>query len=204
MSNSDNKSGLYQFLAQTFILLHAEKTQVLVVTYNETSLTNQELLLSEPDISNCTAEEADPRMIRHAINQAKRWYTDITIRTVDSDVFVLAVAHVHLMVKLGATQVFVHHSKSNETSEYNVIESSSMLGHDQSLTLPFFHSFTGCDTTSSVFQKGKLSFWNAWIGSKNDELTQTFIQLSNLPPCVTERHQNIRNLFDESLFWSKV
>ena len=71
-SNSDNKSGLYQFLAQTFILLHAEKTQVLVVTFYETILTNQELLLSESDISNYTAEEADPRMFRHAINQAKK------------------------------------------------------------------------------------------------------------------------------------
>ena len=50
------------------------------------------------------------------------------------------------------------------------------------------NSFSACDTTSSVFQKGKLSFWDAWIGSENDELTQTFIQLSNLPLCVTDSH----------------
>ena len=109
----------------------------------------------------------------------------------------------HLMVNLGATQVFVHHSKSNETSEYNVIESPSMLGHDQSMTLPFFHSLTGCDTTSSVFQKGKLSFWDAWIGSKNDELTQTFIQLSNLPPCLTERHIKTLEIYLVKVYFSQ-
>ena len=82
-------------------------------------------------------------MIRHAISQATRGYTDITIQTVDSDVFVLAVAYVNLMVNHGATQVFVHHSKTNETCKYNILESSSMLGHDKS---------------PSVFRRGNFRF----------------------------------------------
>ena len=27
---------------------------------------------------------------------------------------------------------------------------------------PYFHSFTGCDTTSSFFRKGKKTAWEAW------------------------------------------
>ena len=68
LNNSENKSSPYQFLAQTFTLLHTGKTQILVVTYNETVLSNLDALQSDPDISHCTAEEAVPRIIRHAIN----------------------------------------------------------------------------------------------------------------------------------------
>ena len=31
------------------------------------------------------------------------------------------------------------------------------LGEEKSVALPFFHSFTGCDTTSGFFGKGKKS-----------------------------------------------
>ena len=101
------------------------------------------------------------------------------------------------MVSQGATQVFVHHSKNNETCEYDIIESSSILGHDKSLSLSFFHSFSGCDTTSDVFHKGKISFWDVWIGSKNNELTQTFIQLSNLQLCRSHIYdrQSYQNIY---------
>ena len=90
------------------------------------------------------------RRSRHANHQTKCGYTDITIRTVDSHVFVLAIAYVHFMVNIGATQVFVHQRKHNSTSEYN-IELSTNLGHNMCLAIPFFHSFT-------FFGKVKLSF----------------------------------------------
>ena len=32
---------------------------------------------------------------------------------------------------------------------------SRSLGEEKSLAMPYFHSFTGCDTTSSFFRKGK-------------------------------------------------
>ena len=90
------------------------------------------------------------RRSRHTNHQTKCGYTDITIRTVHSHVFVLAIAYVHFMVNIGATQVFVHQRKHNSTSEYN-IELSTNLGHNMCLAIPFFHSFT-------FFGKVKLSF----------------------------------------------
>ena len=81
MSNSENKDSLNQFLARQFIQLHAGKSQIIVVNFNETILSNDELLLSEEDISNCTLEEADLRLIRRSVNQAKNGFEDITIGT---------------------------------------------------------------------------------------------------------------------------
>lgn len=36
------------------------------------------------------------------------------------------------------------------------------LGAEKSLVLLVFHSFTGCDTTSSFFGRGKKSVWELW------------------------------------------
>ena len=36
------------------------------------------------------------------------------------------------------------------------------LGESKSLALPVFHSFTGCDTTSVFFGKGKKMAWETW------------------------------------------
>ncbi len=37
-----------------------------------------------------------------------------------------------------------------------------MLGKDKSCSLPPFHAFTGCDSTSFFFGKTKKSAWDAW------------------------------------------
>jgi len=36
------------------------------------------------------------------------------------------------------------------------------LGEEKSIGLPFFRSFTGCDTTSSFFRRGKRMALEAW------------------------------------------
>ncbi len=36
------------------------------------------------------------------------------------------------------------------------------LGEPKCQALPFYHAFTGCDTTSQFFGKGKKSSWGAW------------------------------------------
>ena len=36
------------------------------------------------------------------------------------------------------------------------------LGREKSVAFPSFHSFTGCDTTSTFFGKRKKSAWEAW------------------------------------------
>ena len=36
------------------------------------------------------------------------------------------------------------------------------LGESKCTGLQFFHSFTGCDTTSQIHGKGKKSAWEAW------------------------------------------
>ena len=54
-----------------------------------------------------------------------------------------------------------------------------MVGKDRSLTLPVFHSFTGCDTTSAFFGRSKKSAWETW--NSFPDVTQAFIYIALHP-----------------------
>ena len=76
-------------------------------TYKDTILSNNCNVLSEKAINNCTSEEADPRLVKHAINFGKSGYNHVHIRTVDSDVVILSIAYVHKANKHGVSELFL-------------------------------------------------------------------------------------------------
>ena len=53
------------------------------------------------------------------------------------------------------------------------------LGKCKSMSLPIFHCFTGCNTTSAFLEKGKKSAWEAW--NLYPEVTQAFVHMSTHP-----------------------
>ena len=44
--------------------------------------------------------------------------------------------------------------------------------------LSFFHTLSGCDTTSSIFGKSKKTFYDAWI--LFPEITKVFMKLTSV------------------------
>ena len=80
LKDSENKENLNLFLAQMFIRLHGNNAQQLVVTFKETILPNSIELMNECAINYCSAEEADPRLLRHAINQASNGLKCIVLK----------------------------------------------------------------------------------------------------------------------------
>ena len=50
------------------------------------------------------------------------------------------------------------------------------LGKHNSMALPIFHCFTGCDTTSAFFGKGKKTDWEAW--KSYPEVTEAFVYMA--------------------------
>ena len=50
------------------------------------------------------------------------------------------------------------------------------------MALPFFHAFSGCDSTAFFYKKSKISLYTSWTKSQCcDEITEAFKQLSWLP-----------------------
>ena len=94
-----------------------------------------------------------------------------TIRTVDTDVVVLAVSCVRLF---NITELWFAFG----TGKYLRFIPDS-LGPQRSQALPMFHSFTGSDTVSDFATVGKKKALETWQAF--DDVTQTLISLSKSP-----------------------
>ena len=155
-----------------------ESDVILVVTFNDSILSNA--VLNEPLISSCTSEEADQRIIRHAINLIDKGYQHFQIRSADTDVTILSVAHSKIIFSNGVNVLNVN---CGSGKFYNVKSISVQLSADVCKALLFFHAFTGCDTVSSSYNHGKCKFFDTWmkLNKVNGELTELFKYLSSTP-----------------------
>ena len=61
---------------------------------------------------------------------------------------------------------------------------SESLGETKSSALLGFHSFTGCDTVSAFFGRGKKSAWETW--KTFPEATDGFVAIGSYPPIITD------------------
>ena len=152
-----NKKELFSFLSKSLIQSFIEATKELVVTDGEQVLyvpSQNDLHLLSP----CSHEEADMHMLLHVAHAAQHGQQRIIIRTVDTDVVVLA-----LMVSQtlpANTEVLLAFGTGKSFRYLAAHRMSSCLGSDRSLALPMFHALTGCDTVSAFVDHGKKTVWN--------------------------------------------
>ena len=93
--NSANKHDLGHYLAEKFTDFHSTTTNIptFVCTHGNSILTNSNSLQNQTDINNCISEEADQRILRHAINCAKNAFERVDVLTVDTDVLMLVISY---------------------------------------------------------------------------------------------------------------
>ena len=181
LATSENKENLNIFLAKKFVDFHKNSSQVLVVTLNDGVCSSKEYVFTEELIAYCNVEEADARLIRYGINLSKQGYKNILIHTVDSDVLLLSIAYANKMMENGTEFINVNLGTGLDAKTYDFIQLRDRIG----LALPFFHAFTGCDTTSSVYRYGRCKFSDTWM-REDPEVTNTFIELSNALTVIRE------------------
>ena len=110
------------------------------------------------------------------------------IRTVDTDVVVIAISVIH---KLDISSVWIAFGVRKNFRYIPVHENAVQLGPYKSCALLFFHAFTGCDQVPSFCNHGKKTAWETW--SNYNEVTNEFNLLSDKPSedCVKESVENI-------------
>ena len=110
--------------------------------------------------------------VAHAANTYNK------IRTVDSDVVVLAVyAFAQLTSTLNELWVAFGTAK-----HYRLIPAHKIcaaVGLDKCLALPMFHAFTGCDPVSCFSGRGKRTAWDTW--NMYPEIAGQFASLMKKP-----------------------
>ena len=88
LKNEENKKELFTFIS-TQISKNKMRGKLLLTTHFETVLSNQHCDLSKRQL--CNHSEADTRILLHLAHAAEQGHTTAYVRTVDSDVVVLAV-----------------------------------------------------------------------------------------------------------------
>ena len=133
------------------------------------------------NLAPCTHEEADTRLMIHALDASLRGHRRIKIRPNDTDVIVLALS---VVSTLPVDEFWITYGSGKNVPHMPVYVVASTLGPSKASALPMFHAFTGSDTVSFFRNRGKRSAWDVW--SVFPELTQILCTLKASPEIITE------------------
>ena len=178
--------------------------QIIIETYRNTSLSSPSScseLDTQVSVRPCEVEEADQSLVRHTLNLIKNGYKNILVRTIDTDVLVLLISYIK---KVELNDKEIHAYLINSDRHYNIEQIIRELGSDIFLALLFFYTFTGCDSNSSFYGKGKCKAYDICVKSeRKDFFTDFSVELGNKPTNVTSDHIDILESFKLELYGSR-
>ena len=154
-----NKPELFAFLSNQIAIVDYPENKEIIITSGATTI----LRGSDRSMVPCDHEEADTRLLIHLQDSLRNDCTNCMVHTVDTDVIVILIGKFHHLTTLCQNvNIWVAFGTGKNFTYYHINAFYEDLGREKSLALPVFHSFTGCDTTSAFFGKGKKSAWEAW------------------------------------------
>ena len=100
----------------------------------------------------------------HLSDIANEGYSNIVIRTIDTDVFVLVTATYHNLKENCRQEIkfWVAFGTVKHMGLIPAHEIANALRKERCFALPFFHAYTGCDTVSSFGGRGKKKAVETW------------------------------------------
>ena len=203
LKHNDNKERFNSFIAKKLLEIH-RGSKTLVVTKGNSINTNENTLESSPLINSCTAEEADQKLVRHMLQCVQTGVKKVVVKTVDSDVVMSLLAYRHKAGNLLDSNVYAWFGVGTSACYFNINTIALELGENRCKALPFFHTFTGCDTVSSFFNQGKCKFWDRWEEfDEVDKLTRVFAELSAKPTTLLSEQINVLERFILYVYYGK-
>lgn len=155
----DNKTSLFHFLANSNLNDEVRcEGKVVLATYDD-QITVILGNICTNDIQPCNHEEADTRLILHCWHAGQFFCNKVAIRTVDTDVVVLALC---FFSRTNLIELWIDFGIGKNRRLMAIHEMALALGPQRCAVLPLFHALTGCDTVSCFYGKGKKTAWSAW------------------------------------------
>ena len=130
----------------------------------------------------------------HMIDGVADGNSEFLIRTIDTDVVVLAVA---MSKKISIEELWIAFGTGKKFRYLAIHEIVKSFSPRKAIALPFFHAFTGCDTVSYFHSKGKKSCWKVW--HVMDEATEAFHELLRHPETLKKHMSTLNGLWCSSL-----
>ena len=140
----DNKTELFSFLSHQVTLLQTEGKAVYATDGHHMlcSMTQIDLTGLVP----CSHEEADTCLFLHVADAVKNGYRKLLVRTVDTEVVVVAIATLN---RTKPDELWVAFGTGGHFPFIPIHEVAAAVGPRKSATLALFHALKGCDTVSS-------------------------------------------------------
>ena len=139
----------FKFLSDELHRNTSEARYLLLTTKAESVLSNRHIDITNP--APCQHEEADTRLMLHLNHAAQNGHRKAYIRTVDTDVVALAMAHFN---QLDLTELWVGLGTGKHFREISIHVMCEQLGPRCCQSLLLFHAFTGCDVPSFMIGTG--------------------------------------------------
>lgn len=175
LRTDENKMELFDFLATRIATTDTDK-QVISTHHKDVVCTQARDVAG---LAPCSHEEADTRMLLHVEDAVRQGYRKVSIRTVDTDVVVLAVTAAG---RLDIDELWVAFGTGKNFRFLAAHEMAVALGPNKCRGLPFFHALTGCDTVSSFGGRGKKKAWETWKACDEvTDITAAFCALAASP-----------------------
>ncbi|KAK5859272.1 hypothetical protein PBY51_003352 [Eleginops maclovinus] len=155
LCSSSNKASLIKFLVDEWKgPKQREKLQnkTLYVTCEEVCYRLEKEQLEEVTELASTQEEADTRILLHALHAAESGYKAVVIVAEDTDVLVLCLGF-HKNI---CCPIYQKCGTQNRTRFLDITKLGQSLGSGVSDALLGMHAFTGCDTVSAFAGRGKI------------------------------------------------
>ena len=157
--DSCNKQELFTFLSNKVVTLNFPESKEVIVTTDNTAVVRG----AYRPMLQCDHEEADTRQVIHLQDSLINGCTSCLVCMVDTDMVVILVGMFHHFVALcREVNIWVAIGSGKKFIYYHINRIYESLGMNKSLALPVFHCFTGCDTTSAFFGRGKKASWEVW------------------------------------------
>ena len=169
-----NKEELFAFLSNWIAKVDCPENKEIIVTSGTTTI----LRGTDRTMVPCDHEETDTRLLIHLQDALQNNCTNCVVRTVDTDVVAILIGKFHHLTTLCQNaNIWIAFGTGKSFTYYHINEIYEDLGTEKSLALPIFHSFTGCDTTSAFFGRGKKTAWEAWKSYQDVTRAFTFMAL---------------------------
>eukprot|EP00058_Branchiostoma_floridae_P017868 XP_002603357.1 hypothetical protein BRAFLDRAFT_80350 [Branchiostoma floridae] len=174
LSSANNKSCLIKFLIEEWkrpIYREKLRNKTLYATCEEGCYRFSKEEWVEIAELQCSQEEADTRLLLHALHAAETGSEAVVITAEDTDVMVISLA----FAKRIPCKLYQKCGTKSRTRFIAIDQLGDTLGEEVCKALVGLHAFTGCDTVSTFSGRGKLGVFKLML--KNAEYQDAFQQL---------------------------
>lgn len=163
LSHTNTKMELTQYLARkTLERGHQTEKRVVVAWSCQCKATHTDMTYLASN-----QEEADTKLILHAVDATTSGATSINIISPDTDVFILSLRRFPDLCENTTFET----GRGHRHRKILLGPIVRALGSARTAALPGFHAWSGADITGSFAGKGKLKCWKALLDADEDSVT---------------------------------